>query len=265
VTCTVLDMAGNSNSTISGYNITSSGASAPPAGGGGGGGEQKEENTWTKITPGAATIMRVDDFGVKEITITVKNTANAVSISVVKVDGRPASITKSVEGKVYKYLEIRTTNLQTALEKATIRVKVEKAWVTRNNIARDKVAVYRYDTSSKLWQELSTKFANEDAANYYFDAETVQFSTFAIAEKPVAAPSPTPATTTPPETTVPPAESSPTPQDGGAQPKRNLWIGLILALVVVVVIAGIIIFLNKKHVSLGKKSLKNKVWYHEAK
>jgi len=266
VTCTVLDMAGNSNSTISGYNITTSGASAPPAGGGGGGGEQKEENTWTKITPGAATIMHVDDFGVKEITITVKNTANAVSISVVKVDGRPASITKSVEGKVYKYLEIRTTNLQSALEKATIRVKVEKAWVTRNNITKEKVAVYRYDTSSKLWQELSTKFANEDAANYYFDAETVQFSTFAIAEKPVAAPSPTPAsTTTPPETTVPPAESSPTPQDGGAQPKRNLWIGLILALVVVVVIAGIIIFLNKKHGSLGKKSLKNKVWYHEAK
>jgi len=111
--------------------------------------------------------------------LSVKNQANQVSITVTKLEGKPASIIHNVTGKVYQYVQIVRTNLDDAnIEKSTIEFKVSKNWITGNNIDKSKVSLNRYTTE---WGKLKTTLINEDSENVYYSAETLGFSYFAIA------------------------------------------------------------------------------------
>ena len=123
-------------------------------------------------------------YGLKEISIEVNNPAQDVKITVSKYDSKPAEVTKAKEGKVYKYMQIKTTNLAEKLSKAKITVQVEKSWVTTNSLDKDKIAVFKFENSD--WKELSTTYKSEDTSNYYYDAEVTSFSYFAVGEKVVA-------------------------------------------------------------------------------
>ena len=74
--------------------------------------------SFTKITPGAATIIK--DFnsetGLKQIEIQVNNEAQNVRVSVTKYDGRPADVSVSKTGKVYQYMQISVQNLADKLK-----------------------------------------------------------------------------------------------------------------------------------------------------
>ncbi len=239
VTCSIADLAGNSKSTTATYTVV--GGSGTGSGGGGGAGGAPtggKTQSWDKVTPGAATIMKNFDpaFGLKEITIEVNNPAQDVKITVSKYDSKPAEVSKAIEGKVYKYMQIKTTNLAEKLSKAKITVQVEKSWVTANSLDKDKIAVFKFENSN--WKELSTAYKSEDTSNYYYDAEVTSFSYFAVGEKVVAA-----------------AEKPSIGETAKAAAKEvgkavqsvfnSIWFWIIVILVVVAIV-GIIYYKKKK-------------------
>jgi len=183
-TCTVTDVAGNSASSTKQYVVFTVGGGDS----GGGSSEQlpQKKHTLSKITPGVVSIVKNFDpeIGVKQITIEVNNEVQNVKITVTKYDGKPAQVSKERSGKVYQYFEVDATNLlDSNLNKATMRVKVEKTWVSSEGLEKNDVLVFKFDESAEEWKELGTKYVEEDNTYYYYDVELDSLSFFAISAK----------------------------------------------------------------------------------
>jgi PGF-pre-PGF domain-containing protein len=153
--------------------------------GGGGGGTTKphpvKSHIWHKITPGSAEIMHINDpdLRVKQIQITVNNPVNNVKITVTKLDRKPASVTHEASGKVYKYIEIKKSNLDNEdIKKGKIEFSVTKTWVSGNNIEKDRVYLKRFKTDK--WEKLVTRLTDQDDEYYYYESDVDGFSYFAI-------------------------------------------------------------------------------------
>jgi PGF-pre-PGF domain-containing protein len=176
-TCTAIDSAGNKNSSSISYTVSSR-----PSGGGGGTYTQiiKQIGIWGEITPGTLAIMKItkSELPLKQIQIEVKNPANNVKITVTKLEGKPAAVEHEISGKVYKYVEINAENLDEKLERAKIQFEVTKAWISENNLDKNKIYLFRYTTK---WEKLDTKLINESEDYISYEAETPGFSYFAIA------------------------------------------------------------------------------------
>jgi PGF-pre-PGF domain-containing protein len=183
-TCSVTDNAGNSGADTIQYTVSN-------VGGGGSGTPQppKNSHSWTKITPGVVTIMKDFDseIGVKEIQITVNNQAQNVKITVTKYDGKPAEVSVEKSGKVYQYVEIDAENLGAKLNRATVRFRVEKSWMSNNKLDSEEISVYKFNEGSSKWNELSTTPSGEDSSYHYYDVELDSFSHFSIGEKSLVA------------------------------------------------------------------------------
>ena len=159
--------------------------SGDDTGGGGGGLMPTSSNktftkSWTKITPGNVTIIKLNrkEIGIHEIQINVINQANNVKITVTKLDGMPASVTHEVTGRIYQYIEIDATNMDDEkIDNATIQFKVEKTWINQNQINKSTVALNRY---TNRWTKLVTKMLREDNEYVYFESDTPGFSNYAI-------------------------------------------------------------------------------------
>ena len=97
------------------------------------------------------------------------------------------SLMASTEPKdeVYKNFNIRIKDGTFAdpnnLENAIIGFKVNKAWITENQITADSIILQHY--SGGIWSSLPTKKVDEDKSYIYFEAETPSFSPFAISAK----------------------------------------------------------------------------------
>jgi len=216
----------------------------PSSGGGGGGGgggattnkTHKKTQTWTKITPGSATIMKITDpeIGLKIINITVVNPAQTVTITVTKLDGKPASVVHEIVGKVYKYIEINAVNInETHIDKVKIQFEVNKTWINDNNIDPDTVVLNRYRVNA--WERLQTRKTSEDNDYYYYEAETPGFSTFAVSGEIMAG-----VTTTVPGVTTTPSLittiMTTTVPIIGAEMGISVWHVVIIIIIIVAVV-----------------------------
>ena len=161
----------------------------------------KKVHSWTKITPGVATIMKDFDneIGIKQISIEVNNEAQNVRITVTKYNEKPSEVLVSKSGKVYQYLHIETQNLEANLNKAEIEFRVDKFWVLNSGLEKDKVAVFKFDEVNNKWNEINTAYISEDNDFYYYAVELDSFSYFSISEKSVVS---TEETETPSSTTT---------------------------------------------------------------
>jgi PGF-pre-PGF domain-containing protein len=238
----------------------------PPAGGTGGwsapsgpsqGGQQSV--TFMTIEAGVASIAKYTDklLDVREINITVSNPANAVKITVSKVDEQPAFITHSITGTVYKYFNITTQNLdESNVAKARLKFRVNKTWYSENNLNPATTKLNRYESNG--WRTLSTTQTTSDTDYYYFEAETPGFSTFAVTATKTAQPAPTTCTNTcqpgqsqrayPDCTCYTPAQ----PSGGGITPTAPNYDWLIFIMVVVIVTL-VLVSMVKKHVKRTHK------------
>jgi PGF-pre-PGF domain-containing protein len=146
---------------------------------------EQKIHSWSKITPGTATVMEnIDgDMGVKQISVEVKNEAENVKIIVTKHESKPAEVSLEKTGKVYRYFQIEATNLNDKLEKATITIQVEKIWMSNNRFDKDNLALSKFDETNSRWNELTTTYMEEDDTYYYYDIELTSFSYFAISSK----------------------------------------------------------------------------------
>lgn len=179
VTCT--DSAGNAgSSSATSFSTTgcSSGGSSTPK-------PKKASYSFSKITPGVAVILKNFDaeIGVKEIKIEVNNPAQSVIIIITKSDGKPAAVSVEKSGKVYKYLQIDTTNLADNFGKATMTLQVGKSWLSSNGLDTDEVALFKFDENSEKWNELATTYTGSEGNNELYEVELTSFSFFAIGEK----------------------------------------------------------------------------------
>ncbi len=184
--CEITDYAGNTQTSSTHYTVNT-----PASGGGGGGGTAEGSPTLEKtnliisISPETGVTIKSFDaeIGIKEIKIEVSNDVNNVRIIVKKYDEKPANVTIEKRGKVYRYLEFETQNLEDKLEKATVIIQVEKQWVSDNNLSSKNILIYKFNNNSELWNELNTIYESEDESYYYYNTVLDSFSFFAIAEK----------------------------------------------------------------------------------
>ncbi len=178
-TCTVVTSSGTSTSTTATYIIDypPSEPAVPKI-------TTDKINSWTKMTPGIAMIMKDFDksFGVKQIQIEVNNEAQNVMITVTKYNSKPANV--SIEkSDTYRYLSVNTKNLINSLNKATIELQVNKSWVSGKGLNKEYVSLFKYDEAGNKWNQLTTTFKEEDSMYYYYETEVTSFSYFAIAPK----------------------------------------------------------------------------------
>ncbi len=255
------DVAGNnmtsSNTTGSiSVSVTEGGGSNGGGGGGGGLGNPSTSQTWIHVTPGAATIMKIasNEFGLKEIIISVSNPVKDMIIRIEKLPGKPAVVTKNITGKVFSYLKINKTHLNDSDLNGSIKIKfqVTQSWLLANKIEAKNMVLKRFN--GQAWDDLRTVLLTTDSKYAYYEAETPSLSYFAIAEKgaePVAVPKPDttpaeepkeePAATPPPAET--PAEKPPVTEEKPPVEKQGGMNAGLQILIVVVIIAAIALVL----------------------
>jgi len=121
-----------------------------------------------------------------QVSISVKNRVVNVKISVEKLVEKPA--VPEPRALVYHFISVTPVNIKDEdIAEAKIKFKVEKSWITQNNISVNTIALLRF--SNNTWNKLTTTKVSEDANYAYFEAETPGFSYFAISgEKIVLAP-----------------------------------------------------------------------------
>jgi len=122
------------------------------------------------------TIQKTEGIDFMEISITVENKVNSVYLTITKLDAKPTETPALVN--VYRYVRVVEENIQDEdISEAKIKFKVNKTWISDNNIDEDTVALQRYTTS---WNKLTTTKLSEDTEFVYYEAETLGFSYFAI-------------------------------------------------------------------------------------
>ena len=212
-----------------------------PSSGGGGGGvaipqpPPKKIHSWAEIIPGVVAIMKDFDseIGIKQITISVNNPAQNVKITVTKYDDKPAEVAVEKSGKVHKYLQIETENLELNLETARIRIQVQKSWMENNNLQTENLAMFKLNENNNQWDELETIYVEADDNYFYYDVELDSFSFFAIGEKVV-------------EEVVEEDGIAPVDEE---EVKKRTWLWILIAVVVLVLIWRVV----------GRKIVKTKI------
>lgn len=167
--------------------------------------ETEETLSALRLYPGTATPIAVTIPGVAvtEFLVSVKKIAINVLISVKRLKELPEHV-PSPGGSVYRFLEFSKANLEDDnIQGVVVRFKVEKQWLSGNDLNRSSVALLRY--SGGNWAALKTSLYKIDDNYTYYESELPGFSFFAIkAEKNVPPLPPSPPPPPPPPEQPPP-------------------------------------------------------------
>lgn len=233
LTCTYADWFGHTGTTTTTYTVTSSSGGSTTSTSTTQQALTEKTSSWTKITTASNALMR--DFGsnsgVNQIEIQVSAETTNARVTVDEYSSKPTELSVS-QSNSYRYIHVSTSNLASNLEKAIMKIKVEKSWVTQRGIGMNDVALYRYDETSNVWNELTTTFDSEDSTYYYYTVELNSFSYFSIAPKAVVS-------------TTSGEETTPTGETESSTP-ISIWIWIVAVLFVLGIITIVIITLSKK-------------------
>lgn len=209
---------------------------------------KQKSNIFTKITPGKISTMKNfgKDIGIKEIQIKVNNEVKNVKIIVSRYDKKPSVISVEKTGKVYQYFYIETKNLAEDLQKATLTIKVEKSWISNNSLNVNNISLFKFDNTSKKWNELSTVYNGSDSTYDYFDVELTSFSYFAISEKAVVKKNETE------ESTIIQKLLS----NNGKELKKKIGNNWIIAGIIVIILILILLYFLKGLLKVSPKKIK---------
>ncbi len=115
------------------------------------------------------------------MTILVKGSVENVSITIQQLTDKPAEIAIGTPGVAYRYLNIVAENITDAdIDVVLIEFRVEKAWVSAENIDPDTIALRRWDPIAEEWVSLPTTMIGEDDTYFYYSAESPGLSIFAV-------------------------------------------------------------------------------------
>lgn len=207
-----------------------------------------QTRTIAHIADGETASVSFTKTDVTGIEITVKNAASNVKVTVEKLLTRPSSVPDVLNQikdslstfnigsklKTFGYLSINVNMDDSNIDNAKVTFKVDKSWLSENNIDRSNVKLARYHNG---WDSLPTEMSSEDGDYVYYTATTPGFSTFAIIgeEKIVATDK-----VTPPEELTPVEKADVADVAGGEIPeepasKSNAALIIIIGIVLLVV------------------------------
>jgi PGF-pre-PGF domain-containing protein len=117
------------------------------------------------------------EHNVETITIGIIDNATNVEITVAKA---PEHTNVGMNTNEYGSFEIFATNLsEDNVKSVVIEFKVEKNWLSTNQIPQDRVNLYRYENGK--WTKLETSLLRTDETYAYYKATSPGLSVFAIA------------------------------------------------------------------------------------
>jgi|ETNmetMinimDraft_16_1059900.scaffolds.fasta_scaffold02266_4 PGF-pre-PGF domain-containing protein len=172
-----------------------SAAAADSGGGGGGGGggagggviptgaETSESQLWSIIPSGSSVSLTIDNEDIAITRVDINNIgydlANA-EVTVVALMENP--VAEEPSENVYQYISIDKKNIaDSAIGSIEIGFRIPKSWLTDNNLAREDIALFRYDNDN--WNELSVEIIEENAAYINYGANIPGLSYFVIGMK----------------------------------------------------------------------------------
>lgn len=187
----------------------------------------KESETVASIPANSTGKFSFETTPITEVNVEVKNAVTNAQLTITKTDTAPANVAIAAPGIVYAYFNIEKINVADAnVNNVTIKFKVEKSWITDNNIDVGTITLNRYVNGT--WIPLTTKLVSSNGY-YYFEAESPGLSVFAVSAQQK------PTTTIPPVTTTVPATTTTIPIV--IKPGDYTW---ILVLVIIIVIFFVI-------------------------
>jgi PGF-pre-PGF domain-containing protein len=234
--CSFADMLGNFGSTTTSYNVLIPPAATqnnPPTNSEPQGTTTTPPETKIEIAKSITEItsqvpLIITDFpagtGVSQIQIEVTNTVHNVKINITSSTSKPTGVPISKD-KSYEYLHIETKNLGENLSKAILTVKVNKSWISANDLNKEDVSLFRFNETSSSWKQLLTTFKQEDNTYDYYNTELKSFSYFSIA----------------------PTERAIT---------KTFWTWMIISTIVLIVIIAGILLIKKKPLNKSFKKRK---------
>jgi PGF-pre-PGF domain-containing protein len=213
------------------------------SGGGGAGAAGGSTSTyWAEVSADTLTSMEI--FGLPNvpaavIEFTLSEPATAVKMVVSALSDKPTTITTDPVGTPYKYFGVETSNVDaTKIASATIKFRVDKAWITENNVDVSTIKLARFTSQ---WDILETKQVGEDAAYMQYEATTPGFSTFVVIAETIGGQT---VTTTPATTTTTTTTTQPSTIPTQLQKPANL--GILAAIIAVIAIIGYIMMKKPK-------------------
>lgn len=119
---------------------------------------------------------------VTAVEFNAKKNAGKVTVTVEMLKNRSVLVSGLPEGEVYRYFNIWAGSSGFVspenIQNLTINFRVEKDWLSENEIDPVSVSLYRYSTSN--WTELFSRVTGEDESFLYFESETPGFESFAV-------------------------------------------------------------------------------------
>lgn len=126
---------------------------------------------------GSVHFSKSDQHKIETITIGVLSNATNVKIAIGTDPDHPSLDTSTKE---YESFQIAATNLPDQdIKSATIEFKVDRNWLSDNQIPQEKVILYRLENGE--WRGLQTSLLKTDETYAYYEAVSPGLSTFVIA------------------------------------------------------------------------------------
>jgi len=171
---------------------SSSGSRSSSGGGSGGGGASGEvfeniecieiDREYVFRGSGISYNYKLESNNVGYINFTALSSSGNIAARVEILKNTSSLVNKTPPGIVFKNLNIWVGNYGWATEKnmqdVVIGFKVDRSWVSQNNIDESSIIVYRFNEGE--WVPLNTTKKNEDANHLFLEAQTPGFSPFAI-------------------------------------------------------------------------------------
>jgi len=133
------------------------------------------------ITTDENATIEFENTAITGMTIVVGENVENVRITVQQLTDKPTEIAIGAPGVTYTYLNIVSENITDAdIEIVLINFKVEKAWITAENVDPDSIVMLRWDSVAEVWVSLPTTRIGEDNTYYYYQAESPGLSIFGI-------------------------------------------------------------------------------------
>ncbi|MBN1455682.1 MAG: ABC transporter substrate-binding protein [Methanomicrobia archaeon] len=129
------------------------------------------------LKAGEDTAMLFEDMDISLLTLSSDTTVNDVRIAIKRVE-RPPNVPAPPD-TTYVYLDLSVTPEEVARVSGSIEFKVRQSWLAAHNIEESTVRLSRYDERAG-WSKLSTSRVGVDDLFVIFEAETPDFSLFAI-------------------------------------------------------------------------------------
>lgn len=134
-------------------------------------------------------VLNLENSKFSQISIYLTQDQKDVSFILGKLDTKPTEL-PDPPGPAWTYIEMDVNLPEDSIESAVIKFWISKEWLKDRRVAKENVALFKYNEKLKAfwpfstsWAELQTEIVEENATHVYYMARSLGFSTFAVVAK----------------------------------------------------------------------------------